>query len=70
MTRHNQIYPNDEELQAVQKLVQVVEASLRKVSEKIHEEEMVVFTAATLQYVYTTLLVFQKSPVGCAVGAR
>ena len=49
MMKHNQIYPKEEELSAVQKLVQIVESSLKQVSEKIHEEEMIVFTASSLQ---------------------
>ena len=49
--KHNEIYPKEAELKAVQKIVQVVESSLKQVSEKIHEEEMMVFTASSLQLV-------------------
>ena len=48
-TKHAQIYPNEQELTAVQTAVQQVEAALKEVSKKIHEQEMLVFTAANMQ---------------------
>ena len=46
LAKHAQIYPTEEELNCVQKAVQLVEGVLKEVSNAIHQQEMKVYTAS------------------------
>ena len=55
-SKHGLIYPSTEELSAVQKAVQVVEAALKEVSGIIHEQELKVFLASSHKLVHCLVL--------------
>jgi len=51
LAKHAQIYPTEDELKAVQNAVQAVELALKEVSNKVHEQEIKVFTASNARLV-------------------
>ena len=49
--KHHLIFPHEQQLKAVQQVVHTLEGALQSVANKIHEQEMIVFTASHLQLV-------------------